>query len=63
VKLGDKKVYGLAYADDIVLLAKDEKYDREEYIERKGSELNREKIKIMRFRKRGDKSNKVEMKG
>jgi len=33
----------------------------EEYIERKGSELNREKIKIMRFRKKGDKSNKVEI--
>ena len=48
VKLRDK-VYGLAYADDMVLLAEDKGGMRsmierlEGYIEKKGLELNREK--------------------
>jgi len=48
MKLEDKKVHGLAYADDMVLLAEDEgsmrnMMKRLEYIERKELELNREK--------------------
>jgi len=52
MKLEDKKVHGLAYADDMVLLAEDEGSMRnmmkrlEEYIERKELELNREKNEI-----------------
>jgi len=57
VKLGGKRIYTLAYADDIVLLAEQEDEMRsmivrlEEYLDRKGLELNVEKTKIMRFRK------------
>jgi len=57
VKLGEKRIYTLAYADDIVLLAEEEDEMRsmivrlEDYLERKGLELNVEKTKIMRFRK------------
>jgi len=57
VNLGGKRIYTLAYADDIVLLAEQEDEMRsmivrlEEYLDRKGLELNVEKTKIMRFRK------------
>ena len=49
MKLEDEKVYGLAYTDDMVLLAEDKGGMRsmierlEGYIEKKGLELNREK--------------------
>jgi len=58
VKLGSGRVYSLAYADDIVLLAEEEGEMRsmierlEVYLERKGLELKRQK---MRFRKGGGK--------
>lgn len=57
VKSGENRTYTLTYADDMVLLAGNEEEMRsmierlEEYLERKGLELNTEKTKIMRFRK------------
>ncbi|XP_018370076.1 PREDICTED: uncharacterized protein LOC108765728 [Trachymyrmex cornetzi] len=51
VKVAGEIVYGLAYADDIVLLAEDEGSMRslleklEGYVDRKGLELNIDKIK------------------
>lgn len=53
----------MAYADDIVLLEDEEGMRSmmgrmEEYIERKKLELNVNKIKIMRFRKRGGRIGK-----
>jgi hypothetical protein len=57
IKIGDKKVYTLAYADDIMLLSEDEEGMRsmigrlDEYLEKKKLELNVDKTKIMRFRK------------
>lgn len=59
VRLGGGRVYTLAYADDIVLLAEDEEGMRsmierlERYMERKRLEVNTEKTKIMRFRRGG----------
>lgn len=59
MKLADGRVYGLAYADDVVLLAEDEgsmesMIERlKGYVERKGLEVNREKMKIVRFKKGG----------
>jgi len=59
VKLGSGRVYSLAYADDIVLLAEEEGEMKsiierlEMYLEKKGLELNVEKTKVMRFRKGG----------
>lgn len=59
VKLGwRRKVLCLAYADDVVLLADKEEEMKsmldilEEYLGRKKLELNVEKTKVMRFRKR-----------
>lgn len=57
VKVGGRRVYTLAYADDVVLLAEDEDQLRsmlerlEEYMKRKNLEMNVGKSKIMRFRK------------
>lgn len=58
VKLGEGKVYTLAYADDMVLLAENEDemsmLERlEEYLGKKNLELNTKKTKILRFRKGG----------
>ncbi|XP_077259841.1 uncharacterized protein LOC143896126 [Temnothorax americanus] len=59
IMLGGKRVYTLAYADDIVLIAEDEDQMRslierlEGYLGRKRLELNVGKTKIMRFRKGG----------
>jgi len=59
VRLGGKTLYTLAYADDIVLVAEDEGEMRsmierlEAYLDGKGLELNREKTKVMRFRRGG----------
>lgn len=57
VRLGGRKIYTLAYEDDVVLLAEKEEEMRsmmerlEGYFERKKLELNAGKIKIVRFRK------------
>jgi len=59
VQLGGGRIYSLAYADNIVLLAEEEREMRsmierlEVYLERKSLELNVEKTKVMRFKKEG----------
>jgi len=59
MKIGEEKIYGLAYADDIVILTeKNEKMGNmierlEGYLEKKNLEFNVGKTKIMRFRKGG----------
>nr|XP_034194835.1 uncharacterized protein LOC117611057 [Osmia lignaria] len=59
IKLGEKKIYTLAYADDVALLAEKEEdmtamlRRLERYLDRKKLQLNREKSKVMRFRKGG----------
>jgi len=59
VKLGERRIYTLAYADDVVLMAEKEEEMRsmmqrlEGYLERKKLELNPNKTKIMRCRKGG----------
>jgi hypothetical protein len=64
IKMGDRRIYTLAYADDIVLLAEEEEGMRsmigrlEEYLEKKKLELNVDKTKIMRFRKGGGRLSK-----
>lgn len=66
IKLGGGKVWTLAYADDVVLMAEEEQEMRamlsrlERYLEKKGLELNAEKTKVMRFRKGGGKYIKVD---
>lgn len=66
IKLGKRKIYTLAYANDIVLLAKEEDEMRsmisrlEEYMDRKGLELNANKTKIMRFRRKGGRMGRRE---
>lgn len=58
MKLGEGRVYTLAYADDMLLLTENEEEMRsmigrlEVYLERKRMELNTEKTKVVRFRKR-----------
>lgn len=59
VKLGGRKIYTLAYADDIAVIAEDEEEMKgimgklDKYLEEKGMELNVGKTKIMRCRKGG----------
>lgn len=60
-----RRVFSLAYADDIVLLAEEggmrNMIERlEKYLERKGLELNVGKTRIVRFRKRGGRLGKVD---
>lgn len=65
MRLGEKKIYSLAYADDIVLLAEEEGDMRclmrslEKYLEGKGLELNTEKSKVMRCREGGGRWKKA----
>lgn len=65
VRLGEERVYSLAYADDVVLLAEEEEGIKclisrlEKYLDEKGLELNREKTKVVRFRKGGERMKKV----
>ncbi|KAL6416732.1 hypothetical protein ACFW04_013190 [Cataglyphis niger] len=65
VRLGGIKVYTLAYADDVVLIAEEEEGMRsmigklEGYLEKKELELNVGKSKILRFRKEGGRDRKV----
>ncbi|KAL6416429.1 hypothetical protein ACFW04_013486 [Cataglyphis niger] len=55
IKLGGMKIYTLAYADDVVLIAEKEEGMRnmigklEGYLEKKGLELNVGKSKILRY--------------
>lgn len=62
---GSKRVYTLVYADDVVLIAKEEEGLRcmierlGWYLERKGLELNAEKSRVMRFRKGDGREKKV----
>jgi len=64
IRLGERNIYTLAYADDIVLLSEDEEGIRsminriEDYLERKRLELNVDKTKIMRFRKGKERTSK-----
>jgi len=66
IKLGERRIYTLAYADDIVLLSEDEGGLRsmisrlEDYLEKKRLELNVDKTKIMRFRKGKGRTSKKE---
>jgi len=59
VVLKEEKVYSLAYADDIVLIAESEEEMKsviermEDYLDKKRLELNVKKTKIMRFKKGG----------
>lgn len=65
-KVGEERIYLMAYADDITLLAEGEDEMRsligrlEEYMERKGLELNVGKTKVMRFRRGGGRMKKRE---
>jgi hypothetical protein len=64
IRLGKGRVYSLAYADDLVLLAEGEDEMRsvierlERYMDRKGLEVNVGKTKIMRFRRGGGRMGK-----
>jgi hypothetical protein len=57
VLIGGKKIYSLAYADDMVIMADKEEELKsvmerlENYLDRKKLELNVGKTKIIRFRK------------
>jgi len=59
VSIEGKRVYTLAYADDMVMLAEGKEEMRslmerlEGYLDKKRVELNAEKTKMMRFRKGG----------
>lgn len=63
MRLETERIYTLAYADDVVLTAEEEKRMRSiiemlgRYLERKELELNAVKSKMMRFRK-GDRRKK-----
>lgn len=66
MKLGEGRVYTLAYADDMLLLTENEEEMRsmtgrlEVYLKRKRMELNTEKTKVVRFRKREGREVKKE---
>ena len=68
MRLGKKKIFTLAYADDVMLLANNDTGMREmlkrfrKYIEKKGLELNVEKLKVMEFRKKGGRRKVTEFK-
>lgn len=65
VRLKGEKVYSLAYADDVVLLAEEEGDMRammarlERYVRGKGLEVNVGKSKIMRFKRGGGRKKKI----
>lgn len=66
MKIKEKRIYTLMYADDMVMLAKGEDEMRsiigrlEGYLDGKKLEVNIEKTKIMRFRKRGGRMRKID---
>ncbi|KAL6420236.1 hypothetical protein ACFW04_014606 [Cataglyphis niger] len=64
VKLGERKIYTLAYADDVVLIAEEDgmrsMIERlEGNLEKKELELNVGKSKILRLRKGGERERNV----
>ncbi|XP_036145342.1 uncharacterized protein LOC118646472 [Monomorium pharaonis] len=65
IELGGKKIYSLAYADDVVLIAKDEEGMKgmmgklESYLDGKKLEVNTEKTKIMRCKRGGGRRKKI----
>ncbi|KAL6420867.1 hypothetical protein ACFW04_014383 [Cataglyphis niger] len=65
VKLKERKIYTLVYADGVVLIVEEEDGMRsmierlEGYLEKKGLELNVGKSKILRFRKGGGRERNV----
>src|SRR5436190_12995035 len=65
VRLGEEKVYTLAYADDVALIAENEEDMKcmmrrmERYVEKKGLDVNGAKSKIMRFRKGGGRERRI----
>jgi len=71
IRLGNEKIYTLAYADDIVVLAEEEDEMRsmisrlEEYVDKKSLVVNVSKTKIVRFRRGGGQVGKkgLEMEG
>lgn len=68
VQIGKKRFWTLAYADDLVMLAKSEESMRElmkrmkRYIRKKKLLLNTEKSKMICFRRRGGRRKKIEWK-
>ena len=66
IKIGGKKIYTLAYADDMVLMAEKEEEMKsmierlEKYLEEKKLELNVGKTKILRFRRGGGRMRRWE---
>lgn len=64
IKIREERTYSLAYADDMVLVAEGEDEMRsvierlEIYLDKKKLDLNVDKTKIMRFRKRGGRMEK-----
>jgi len=69
IRLGEGRVYTLAYADDIVLIAEEEDDMKsmmarlEKYLKKKKVELNPDKSKIVRFRRGGGREKKKDWKG
>jgi len=65
VKVGERKIFFLAYADDVVVVAEGEGEMKEmikvleKYVEGKGLEVNVEKTKVMRCRRGGGRWKKV----
>lgn len=67
VKIGGKKIYMLAYADGMVMLAEDEDGMKglmgmmDRYLDGRGLELNTKKTKVMRRRREGDRWKKMRL--
>lgn len=64
MRVGEERVYTLAYADDLMLIAEDEDKSRSlierlvTYLDEKNLLLNAGKSKIMRFRKGGSRESR-----
>lgn len=65
MKLGEEKVYCLAYADDMVLLAEKKEGmvhmlgKLEGYLDKKKLEINMGKTKVMKFKKEGERMKEI----
>lgn len=65
IRVGNRKIYSMAYTDDIVVVVEDENEMKgmisklEKYLDGKGLEVNTEKTKIMRCRKGGGRWRKI----